>query len=75
MAGLDWNDPLRIRTVQEMINYINQVGFLPLFANELPVFPQRIMFVPSAGDGGPEQDPWLWRELIAAAARWLMGSF
>ena len=38
MRGLDWNDPLRIRTVEEMINYIHQVGFLPLFANELPGF-------------------------------------
>ena len=31
MRGLDWDDPLRIRTPEELINYIDQVGFLPLF--------------------------------------------
>lgn len=36
MRGVDWDDPLRIRTPEELINYIDQVGFLPLFANELP---------------------------------------
>ena len=38
MRGLDWDDPFRIRTWRELINYINQVGFLPLFANEVPGF-------------------------------------
>ena len=38
MHGMDWDDPFRIRTWRELINYINQVGFLPLFANEVPGF-------------------------------------
>ena len=36
MKGLEWDNPYRIRTPEELINYINQVGFLPLFANEVP---------------------------------------
>ena len=38
MKGLDWNDPYRIRTWRELINWINEVGFLPLFANEAAGF-------------------------------------
>ena len=38
MKGLDWDDPYRIRSWRELINWINEVGFLPLFANEVPGF-------------------------------------
>ena len=38
MKGLGWNDPLRIRSPRELVDWINQVGFLPLFANEVPGF-------------------------------------
>lgn len=33
MKGLDWDNPYRIRSWRELINWINEVGFLPLFAN------------------------------------------
>ena len=33
MKGLDWDDPYRIRSWRELISWINEVGFLPLFAN------------------------------------------
>ena len=29
--GVDWNNPECIHTVDEAIEYINSVGFLPLF--------------------------------------------
>lgn len=29
MKGLAWNDPYRIRTWQELVNWVNEVGFLP----------------------------------------------
>jgi hypothetical protein len=38
MKGLDWDNPYRIRSWRELINWINEVGFLPLFANEVPGF-------------------------------------
>lgn len=28
-----WDDPYRIRTWQELVNWVKEVGFLPLFAN------------------------------------------
>lgn len=76
MKGLDWNDPLRIRTPEELINYINQVGFLPLFANEVPGFSAEEHVSPLYWwSGDPEQDPWTWRELIARSGEVAYGKF
>ena len=47
MKGLDWDNPYRIRSWRELINWINEVGFLPLFANEVPGFELK----PAAGVG------------------------
>ena len=38
MKGLDWDNPFRIRSWRELVNWINEVGFLPLFANEATGF-------------------------------------
>ena len=35
MKGVDWNHPECIHTVEELEEYIEAVGFLPLFANEV----------------------------------------
>ena len=34
--GVKWNDPKCIQDVDEAVEYINRVGFLPLFKNEIP---------------------------------------
>lgn len=76
MRGLDWDDPLRIRTPEELIRYIDQVGFLPLFANEIPGFSVEDHVCPySWWTGDPEQDPWVWREIIARSGRVAYGKF
>ena len=51
-------DPFRIRTWRELINYINQVGFLPLFANEVPGFSvedhvSNLFWLPCMQEKGP----------------------
>ena len=33
MRGLRWDDPCRIRSWQELIQWVDEVGFLPLFKN------------------------------------------
>ena len=38
MHGLDWDNPYRIKTWQELVNWINEIGFLPLFGNEVEGF-------------------------------------
>ena len=35
MKGLDWDNPYRILSWRELINWINEVSFLPFFVNEV----------------------------------------
>ena len=76
MRGLEWDNPYRIRSFQELINWVNEVGFLPLFRNEVDSF--------SAEEhtsnlywwsGNEEQDPWEWRKLIARSGQVAYGKF
>ena len=76
MRGLDWEDPFRIRSWEELIAWIDQVGFLPLFKNEIPGFSAEEHTYPlSWWTGDPEQDPWEWRQLIARSGRVAYGKF
>ncbi|MBR1702835.1 MAG: hypothetical protein IJ716_12850 [Lachnospiraceae bacterium] len=76
MRGMEWNDPYRIRTWQELVNWIKEVGFLPLFANEVEGFSveehvsDRFWWT-----GDREEDPWEWREIIAADRQVAYGKF
>ena len=38
MRGLDWDDPARIQSWEELIDWIDEIGFLPLFKNEVDGF-------------------------------------
>jgi hypothetical protein len=76
MHGMDWDDPFRIRTWRELIDWINEVGFLPLFQNEIPGF--SVEEHTSAlfwWTGDKEQDPWEWREIIARTEEVAYGKF
>ncbi len=76
MRGLDWNDPLRIRSFEELIAYVNEVGFLPLFANDIKGFSaEEHVSDLYWWSGDPEQDPWEWRELIARSGKVAYGKF
>ena len=76
MRGLDWDDPARIQSWQELIDWVDEVGFLPLFRNEADGFSAE----ENTSDlywwsGDPEQDPWEWRQLIARSGRVAYGKF
>ena len=76
MYGVDWNDPQCLHTVRDAINYINEVGFLPLFKNDIPGFSLEERTVPDYWwCGDPEVDPWEWRELIARSGEVAYGKF
>lgn len=76
MKGLDWDDPYRIRSWRELINRINEVGFLPLFANEVSGFSAEEHVSPLFWwTGDLEQDPWEWREIISATGEVAYGKF
>ena len=76
MYGVEWDDPECLHTVQDAINYINEVGFLPLFKNDIPGFSLEERTVPEYWwCGDPEVDPWEWRELIARSGEVAYGKF
>ncbi len=76
MRGLDWNDPFRIRSRRELVSWINEVGFLPLFGNEIKGFSVEEHVSPSFWwTGDTEQDPWEWREIIARSREAAYGKF
>lgn len=76
MHGMDWDDPRRLRTWREVIGRINEIGFLPLFKNEILGFSVE----EQVSDlfwwtGDPAQDPWEWRALIARTGEVAYGKF
>lgn len=76
MRGLDWDNPYRIRSWQELINWINEIGFLPLFANSIEGFSAEEHVSPDFWwTGDRDEDPWEWREIIAASHQVAYGKF
>ena len=76
IRGMDWDDPARIQSWEELIRWIDEIGFLPLFKNEVDGFSAE----ENTADlywwtGDPEQDPWEWRALIARSGRVAYGKF
>ena len=58
MHGVSWDDPEFIHTVDEAIEYINKVGFLPLFKNDIPGFSLEERTVPELWwSEDPARDP------------------
>ena len=49
MYGVDWDDPECIHTVDEAIEYINEVGFLPFLKMKSMAFHWRKELYPSIG--------------------------
>ena len=76
MRGLAWDDPYRVRTWRELVDWVNEVGFLPLFANEIEGFSAEEHVSPRFWwTGDAEQDPWEWREIIARGHEVAYGKF
>lgn len=76
MYGMDWDDPYRIRSCRELINWINEIGFLPFFKNEIEGFSAEVHTSNRYWwTGDKEQDPWEWREIIARSGEVAYGKF
>lgn len=74
--GVEWDDPNRIKSPWELIDYVNQVGFLPLFENEIKGFSAEERTSPKYWwSGDAEHDPWEWREIIARSGQVAYGKF
>lgn len=76
MRGLDWDDPTRIRSWEDLLDWIDEIGFLPLFKNEIAGFSvEEHTSSLSWWTGDPARDPWEWRELMARSGRAAYGKF
>lgn len=76
MYGVEWDDPECLHTVDDAIAYINEIGFLPLFKNDIPGFSLEERTVPEYWwCGDPDVDPWEWREIIARSGEVAYGKF
>ena len=75
MYGVEEDDPYCIKTVEELTSYINEVGFLQLFRNEIPGFSVEERTVAKYWWTGHERDPWTWREKIARQGEVAYGKF
>jgi len=76
MYGVEWDDPECIHSVDEAIEYIEKIGFLPLFRNEIPGFSLEERTVPKYWwSDDALHDPWVWREIIARSEKIAYGKF
>ena len=71
MAG-----PGGARSREELVELVEEAGFLPLFAGEVPGFSAEEATRDCAWwSGDPEGDPWYWREAIAREGKVAYGKF
>lgn len=76
MYGVDKEDPCCIHTVEQLMDFIDEIGFLPLFKNEIPGFSVEERTVADYWwSGNQEHDPWEWREIIARSGKIAYGKF
>ena len=76
MKGCEWDDPARIRNIEELICRIQECGFLPLFSNSIEGFSVEEYTPPSTWwTGDPASDPWEWRQILARDERVIYGKF
>lgn len=76
MRGVKESDPRCLHTAEELMDYVDQVGFLPLFQNKIPGFSVEERTVPAFWwSDNEERDPWSWRIRIAQSGRIAYGKF
>lgn len=75
MEGLEAHDPKRLKTIEELYEYVDTVGFLPLFRSHVDGFSLEELTASEAWWSDDAEDPWLWREQAAAEKRVVYGKF
>ncbi len=76
MKGCAAHDPNRLRTVEDAAALIREIGFLPLFSNDIPGF--SVEERTWAGDwwtDDPARDPWAWRQILSRQPDLVYGKF
>jgi len=74
--GLSIDDETRIKTVEQLEQWIEEVGFLPLFRNEIGGFSvEEHTAKDHWWSGNNDVDPWQWREIITKRGNIAYGKF
>lgn len=76
MKGCRRTDAECLHSPEDLLDLIREIGFLPLFSNDIPGF--SVEERTPAEDwwaGNPAADPWAWRELLALNAYIAYGKF
>ena len=66
MKGCRRSDPSCLHSPEDLLDLVREIGFLPLFSNEIPGFSVE-EHTPSADwwTDDPGHDPWAWRQIAA----------
>lgn len=76
LYGVEWEDPECLHTAEELLAYINEVGFLPLFQCGIPGFSVEERTAPEVWwTGDVKTDPWEWRMVLARSGQVIYGKF
>ena len=76
LKGCRRNDPSRFRSAEDAVARIHEVGFLPLFATDIPGFSvEEHTYAWDWWSDDPKSDPWAWRMEIAARDDIAYGKF
>lgn len=74
--GLEADDPRCLHTPEQLLAYIDEVGFLPLFQNDIPGFSvEEHTEARWWWSGEAAHDPWEWREILAESGKVAYGKF
>jgi len=76
MCGVEDDDPNCLHNVDECYKYIKEVGFLPLFKNDIPGYSVEERTVPDFWwSEYSDKDPWAWRQVLAKYDDIVYGKF
>ena len=76
LRGLKYSDKNCLHSPADLVQKVNEVGFLPLFRNPVPNFSVEEFTVPSHWwCENPELDPWEWRKNAASGHEVVYGKF
>ena len=76
MMGCGRDDPQRLKTVEAAAALIRELGFLPLFSNDVPGFSvEEHTLAQDWWTDDPSRDPWAWRQILSRFPDIVYGKF
>ena len=76
MKGCAANDPLRLKTVDDLLALVSKIGFLPLFESGIKGFSvEERTTAASWWTGDRDTDPWEWRTILSTHPEIAYGKF